>query len=232
MLQLAIRDKRLQLIALDFHSPISAAASPAPVFMQPQQQMHAAPPPSLRFVELAVGILQGAGAEGGDCSDAVTCALQLLQKGLLGHQLLQSNHEAEGRASAAATPPPMQYVTRNSFLAPKAQTLASTRHACDTAGLTLRCRLRASAEFVTLAQHEKDAAAAASGTCGGFDAEDDGSDGLADVLEQLQALNEKKRDSLLVPMPDIAPDADADADADSEPCVLEMQQRTKGLFRR
>jgi hypothetical protein len=66
----------------------------------------------------------------------------------------------------------------------------------------------------------------------GFDAEDDGSDDVADVLEQLQALNEKKRESLLVPMPDIASDAAADADADAEPCVLEMQQRTKGLFRR
>ena len=89
-----------------------------------------------------------------------------------------------------------------------------------------------------MAQHEKDAAAAASGMCGGFDAEVDGSDDVADVLEQLHALNEKKRESLLVPMPDIAPDAaaaaaaDADADADAEPCVLEMQQRTKGLFRR
>jgi hypothetical protein len=81
-----------------------------------------------------------------------------------------------------------------------------------------------------LAQHEKEAAAAASGMCCGFDAEDDGSEDVADVLEQLQALNEKKRESLLVPMPDIASDADADADA--EPCVLEMQQRTKGLFRR
>ena len=85
-----------------------------------------------------------------------------------------------------------------------------------------------------MAQHEKEAAA--SGMCGGFDAEVDGSDDVADVLEQLQALNEKKRESLLVPMPDIAPDAaaaaDADADPDAEPCVLEMQQRTKGLFRR
>ena len=87
-----------------------------------------------------------------------------------------------------------------------------------------------------MAQHEKEAAAAASGMCCGFDAEDDGSEDVADVLEQLQALNEKKRESLLVPMPDIAPDAaaaaDADTDADAEPCVLEMQQRTKGLFRR
>ncbi len=133
MIQLAICDKHLQLIALDFHSPISAAASPAPAFMQPQQQMHAAPPPSLRFVELAMGILQGAGAEGSDCNDAVTCALQLLQKALLGHQLLKDNDEAEGRASAAATPPPMQYVTPRSFLAPKAQTLAPAMPAIPSA---------------------------------------------------------------------------------------------------
>ncbi len=115
VIQLAVRDRRLQLIALDFHSPISAATSPAPACLQPQQQMHSIPPSSLRFVELAMGILQGLEAEGGFCKDAVTSALQLLQKGLSGHELLQHTSDTEGRASAAATPPPMQYVTCRSF---------------------------------------------------------------------------------------------------------------------
>ncbi len=78
-----------------------------------------------------------------------------------------------------------------------------------------------------MAQHIKDAATAADCL---DDAEEDGSDDGADVLEQLQALNEKKRESLHASMTDIA--ADTDSDADAEPYLLEMQQRTKGLFRR
>ena len=86
---------------------------------------------------------------------------------------------------------------------------------------------------MTLAQHERDAAASLHAhdkfdddTCSGA--------GAAEALDLLEALNERKREGLqtLTTGAEADDGAGAEADGDAVPCVIEMQQRTKGLFRR
>jgi hypothetical protein len=88
-------------------------------------------------------------------------------------------------------------------------------------------RLRASAEFITLAQHEKDAAAAEAHGDNNFDDDACSGDSEVEALDMLEADNERRRGELQSKTVECEAD-----DADAVPCVLEMHQRTKGLFRR
>ncbi len=86
-----------------------------------------------------------------------------------------------------------------------------------------------------MAQHEKDAAAAAAAAfCDEPSVGDDTDDceGECEALDALQTLNERKRESLHMSFNGTEDHAAADEDEDDVPCILEMQQRTNGLFRR
>jgi hypothetical protein len=149
---------------------------------------------------------------------ALKMAIELLQKG---QQQLQQDSDSDGRASAAATPPPLEYSP------------SQLPHFCCH---DFFVRFRASAEFVIAVQHEKDVA------CAGNPLKDfypsDANDDDAEVLQRLQELNERKRESLqlsAVVADDVGVHADGERNDDAEyiePPIFEMQQRTQGIFRR
>ena len=86
---------------------------------------------------------------------------------------------------------------------------------------------------MTLAQHERDAAAALHAH-DKFDDDACSGAGAAEALDLLEALNERKREGLqtLTAGAEADDGAGAAADGYGVPRMLEMQQRTKGLFRR
>jgi hypothetical protein len=96
---------------------------------------------------------------------------------------------------------------------------------------------------MTLAQHERDAAAALH-THDKFDDDACSGAGAAEALDLLEALNERKREGLQTLTAGAEADDGAGAAAEADdgagaaadgygvPRMLEMQQRTKGLFRR